>query len=308
MTTSRNVKIAPKGMGLNDFVAMKEGYFAAEGLDVEFDWKTFRGTQSSWKEFDYFQRPQDKPYTSRRTTSFRAPACGARSAMPAPGWARSSRTPTAIHPGRSSCGPTRNSKAGRPQGCSGIGRLARRKPLQRSLPARTLSAAGEYQDGQYRGLRRTPQSAARRRGRGREPVAAADRDGGTTRAAQDHRGQVSYALVGPGSHRARNAARLSQCARSRRKSDGCRHREISAALENGGAGGIRESPLGLQQIRARRAFRLQADPGTGIPRNDGSGEALGSRSISQGTQIRESGRPSGVTRDRAMAERPRTYR
>src|SRR5205823_3113493 len=27
------------------------------------DWKTFRGTQSSWKKYDYFQRPQDKPYT-----------------------------------------------------------------------------------------------------------------------------------------------------------------------------------------------------------------------------------------------------
>src|ERR1700752_3432909 len=57
------VKVAPKGMGLNDFVAMQEGFFAAEGLDVEFDWKTFRGTQSSWKELDYFQRPQDRPYT-----------------------------------------------------------------------------------------------------------------------------------------------------------------------------------------------------------------------------------------------------
>jgi NitT/TauT family transport system substrate-binding protein len=57
------VKIAPKGMGLNDFVAMQEGYFAAEGLDVEFDWKTFRGTQSSWKGLDYLHRPQDRPYT-----------------------------------------------------------------------------------------------------------------------------------------------------------------------------------------------------------------------------------------------------
>jgi NitT/TauT family transport system substrate-binding protein len=57
------VKIAPKGMGLNDFVANQEGYFAAEGLDVEFDWKTFRGTQSSWKDLHYFQRPQDRPYT-----------------------------------------------------------------------------------------------------------------------------------------------------------------------------------------------------------------------------------------------------
>jgi NitT/TauT family transport system substrate-binding protein len=57
------VKIAPKGMGLNDFVAMQEGYFAAEGLDVELDWKTFRGTQSSWKGLDYLERPQDRPYT-----------------------------------------------------------------------------------------------------------------------------------------------------------------------------------------------------------------------------------------------------
>jgi NitT/TauT family transport system substrate-binding protein len=60
------VKIAPKGMGLNDFVAMQEGFFAAEGLDVELDWKTFRGTQSSWKGLDYFQRPQDQPYTQAK--------------------------------------------------------------------------------------------------------------------------------------------------------------------------------------------------------------------------------------------------
>jgi NitT/TauT family transport system substrate-binding protein len=50
-------------MGLNDFVAQQEGFFASEGLEVEFDWKTFRGTQSSWKNLDYFQRPQDRPYT-----------------------------------------------------------------------------------------------------------------------------------------------------------------------------------------------------------------------------------------------------
>lgn len=62
-TGLHRVKVAPKGMGLNDFVAMQEGFFALEGLDVEFDWQTFRGTQSSWKELDYFQRPQDRPYT-----------------------------------------------------------------------------------------------------------------------------------------------------------------------------------------------------------------------------------------------------
>ena len=40
--------------------------FEAEGLDVEFDWKTFRGTQSSWKGLEYFQRPQDRPYTESK--------------------------------------------------------------------------------------------------------------------------------------------------------------------------------------------------------------------------------------------------
>src|SRR5437773_2207653 len=55
-----HIKVAPKGMGLNDFVAFEEGLFAEEGLDVELDWKTFRGTQSSWMGMEYFERPQDK--------------------------------------------------------------------------------------------------------------------------------------------------------------------------------------------------------------------------------------------------------
>ncbi len=61
--TLTRVRIAPKGMGLNDFVAQQEGFMAAEGLAVEFDWKVFRGTQSSWKGMEYFERPQDKPFT-----------------------------------------------------------------------------------------------------------------------------------------------------------------------------------------------------------------------------------------------------
>jgi hypothetical protein len=46
-------------MGLNDFVAFEEGYFADEGLEVEIDWKTFRGTQAAWR-MGYRERPQDK--------------------------------------------------------------------------------------------------------------------------------------------------------------------------------------------------------------------------------------------------------
>ena len=65
-TNPKDVKIAPKGMGLNDFVAWQEGYFTAEGLQVEFDWKTFRGTQSSWKGLSYFERPQDKIHAEKQ--------------------------------------------------------------------------------------------------------------------------------------------------------------------------------------------------------------------------------------------------
>jgi hypothetical protein len=78
MTTTQallHVKVAPKGMGLNDFVALEEGFFAAEGLDLQFDWKTFRGTQSSWKGMDYFNRPQDQPYSEDASTPVIQCAC-----------------------------------------------------------------------------------------------------------------------------------------------------------------------------------------------------------------------------------------
>ena len=61
------VSVAPKGRGLNDFVAMQEGFFADEGLDVEFDMNIFRGTQSSWKGLKYFERPQDTPFSEGRS-------------------------------------------------------------------------------------------------------------------------------------------------------------------------------------------------------------------------------------------------
>jgi len=71
----RKVRVAPKGMGLNDFVAEKDGFFEAEGIQVEWDIKTFRGTQSSWKDLDYKSRPQDKPFTEAKDSSLIQCAC-----------------------------------------------------------------------------------------------------------------------------------------------------------------------------------------------------------------------------------------
>src|SRR5690242_14043333 len=71
----RKVRVAPKGMGINDFVAEAEGFFAAEGIQVEWDIKTFRGTQSKWVENKYLQRPQDKPYTEEKDANLIQCAC-----------------------------------------------------------------------------------------------------------------------------------------------------------------------------------------------------------------------------------------
>jgi NitT/TauT family transport system substrate-binding protein len=65
MTDLTRMKFAPKGMGLNDFVALEEGFFKAEGLDVEIAWDIVRGTQSRWENDSYFRRPQDMPYARK---------------------------------------------------------------------------------------------------------------------------------------------------------------------------------------------------------------------------------------------------
>ena len=106
----KRVRVAPKGMGLNDFVAMQEDFFAVEGLDVEFDWKTFRGTQSSWKDSNISSGPRTALIPKKNRTCSRALACGVRSATPAPAWAASLPKVMAIRPGQSSLG--RSPKSG----------------------------------------------------------------------------------------------------------------------------------------------------------------------------------------------------
>ena len=153
----RRVKIAPKGMGLNDFVAQQEGFFAAEGLDVELDWKTFRGTQSSWKNLDYFQRPQDRPYTEDKQEVIQGACvwgtiCNASAGM-------GKVVPDAY--GDSAVGDLRaagfkNPQTARPKRRAGFSRAARRQSFQRALSPGKVSAAEKYQSRQYRRLRRAP--------------------------------------------------------------------------------------------------------------------------------------------------------
>ena len=61
----QKMRLAPKGMGLNDFVALEHGFFRAEGLDVEIAWDIVRGTQRRWEDDSYFRRPQDLPYARK---------------------------------------------------------------------------------------------------------------------------------------------------------------------------------------------------------------------------------------------------
>ena len=141
-TILKRVKVAPKGMGLNDFVAMQEGFFAAEGLDVEFDWKTFRGTQSSWKGLDYFQRPQDRPYTEDKQDVVQGAClwgtiCNASAGMGRVVTEGYGDLPWAIFVRPEFEDPP----AGRSKGYSYFRRHARRKPLQCSISPGEISAA-----------------------------------------------------------------------------------------------------------------------------------------------------------------------
>ena len=105
--TLTRANVAPKGMGLNDFVAYHEGFFAAEGLDVQLDWKTFRGTQSSWKTLEYFQRPQDRPYTEDKQEVIQGACVWGTICNASAGMGRVVPDAMAIHPGPFSFGPTR---------------------------------------------------------------------------------------------------------------------------------------------------------------------------------------------------------
>ena len=246
------IRIAPKGMGLNDFVADEEGFFTAEGLDIEFDWKTFRGTQSSWKHLDYFQRPQDQPYAENKQDDLIQGACA---------W-----------------GSVCNAAAGMGRfvhDCYGISPWAIfvradskiRKPEDLAdVPVAVGMRAGSHFNVPYRLEAHLPLDKIKTvnvggfgarltallygRGRGRQPAAAADRDGGAARPAPDHRQHVPHDLVGARQHAGRDRAGLSARARPRREGARRRPGEIPAAVGNGDAGRVRRPQLGFQPSSA----------------------------------------------------------
>jgi hypothetical protein len=285
------VKIAPKGMGLNDFVAMQEGYFAAEGLDVEFDWKTFRGTQSSWKGLDYLQRPQDRPYTQDKSDVIQGACvwgsiCNASAGMgrfvaDAYGvspWAifvrpdSRIRTPKDLKDVPISVGMRAGSHFNVPY------RLEKFLPLAHIKTVNTGGFGARLRallDGEVEAASLLP------------PQIAMAEQLGLRKIIED---TFPYAVVGAGARAVRSRDRLSARARSRRAGARRRSRKIFAVVEARSASGIRERPcLGFQHFRPRRAVRLPRDTAFGVRRGAGTGQALGARSVSDGQELRAFG-------------------
>ncbi|MBI3089455.1 MAG: ABC transporter substrate-binding protein [Candidatus Tectomicrobia bacterium] len=57
------IKAFPTGMRLHEYVALEEGMYRDEGLDVEIMWEVLRGQMARWKNA-YKERPQDIPFTT----------------------------------------------------------------------------------------------------------------------------------------------------------------------------------------------------------------------------------------------------
>jgi NitT/TauT family transport system substrate-binding protein len=58
----RQLKIAPTGMRLHEWIALDRGYFQAEGIEPIIRWDILAGIMSSWQGKEYRDRPQDQPF------------------------------------------------------------------------------------------------------------------------------------------------------------------------------------------------------------------------------------------------------
>ena len=284
----RKVTVAPKGMGLNDFVAMEEGFFKAEGLDVTFDWKTFRGTQSSWKGMNYLERPQDQPYTKDKAEVIQGACvwgsiCNASAGMgkfvpEAYGdlpWAIFVRPDSKIREPKDlkdvpiSVGMRAGSHFNVPY------RLEKYLPLENIKTVNTGGFGARLKallDGEVEAASLLP------------PQIAMAEQLGLRKIIEDTFHTLWWV---PDGFEPESDPGVSARARPRREGDGCGSAEISAAVEARGAGRVRDlSPVGLHQVRARRTLRLQDHPAFGVRRGDGPGEALGPRPVPQGQELR----------------------
>ena len=283
------VSVAPKGMGLNDFVAMQEGFFRDEGLDVEFDMKTFRGTQSSWKDLQYFDRPQDRPFR-KAARLFKALAPGAASAMPVPEWGNSCPTATASHRGAFSCGRTRGSNGPKTsrmcrsrsacaQGATSTS-LIGWKNICRWRTSRPSTLVGLARGSPRCSTARwKPQACCRRKSTWPSNSACAPlsrirstRSGGCRTICRP----MSLAKYLRALDRAEKALEANL-------------RQVSSALEILDTGRVPGSALGFRQVQPRRAVCLRAGAQSGVRRGHAAGRSAGgSISISRSGNSRSS--------------------
>ena len=59
------LKIAPTGMRLHEWIALERGYFQTQGIEPVIRWDVVRGIQSSWRGKEYLERPQDTPFLGK---------------------------------------------------------------------------------------------------------------------------------------------------------------------------------------------------------------------------------------------------
>ena len=62
VTALRQLKIAPTGMRLHEWIALERGYFQAAGIEPIVRWDIVSGIMSSWQGKAYMERPQDLPF------------------------------------------------------------------------------------------------------------------------------------------------------------------------------------------------------------------------------------------------------
>ncbi len=60
--TNTQLKIAPTGMRLHEWIALERGYFQAHGIEPIVRWDIVSGIMSSWQGKAYKERPQDLPF------------------------------------------------------------------------------------------------------------------------------------------------------------------------------------------------------------------------------------------------------